>query len=410
MLVGSDLLPVSTPPADYPVAVAADGILVDDPGDGRDLLRGIGDVFAVIFGDNADRHLREASAILGSRAADLRPWLRIAFFTEHIDRYSKARRRAPIYWRLGTPSGTYSVWIYVLRFAKDTLHRVLNDHLIPKLRFEDNRLTGLVAEAAGTPTSSNRRLVTEQELLVDELRTFCDDVARVAPLWDPNLDDGILINAAPLHRLFGHTKAWQKECAAAWDSLRAEESDWSHLAMRLWPERVVPKCAIDRSLAVAHGLERMFWSDDGDGKWSPRGVAADDVERLVQERSAPSVKAALISLARACVAAPPVRTGRPARPSPSPRGARTDAPRQLALPAPSSEPQGSALHTLRAAFHQFPDPASRADLIAASGLDEASWQPTIDALVARGEVERTGQARGTRYSLVVRPPPATEPR
>jgi hypothetical protein len=25
--------------------------------------------------------------------------------------------------------------------------------------------------------------------------------------------------------------------------------------MRLWPERVVPKCAKDRSLAIAHGLE-----------------------------------------------------------------------------------------------------------------------------------------------------------
>ena len=34
----------------------------------------------------------------------------------------------------------------------------------------------------------------------DRLRVFLDEVKRVAPLWDPNLDDGVLINFAPLWR------------------------------------------------------------------------------------------------------------------------------------------------------------------------------------------------------------------
>ena len=46
------------------------------------------------------------------------------------------------------------------------------------------------------------------------------------------------------------------------------EHDWAHLAMHLWPERVVPKCAKDRSLAIAHGLEEVFWVEGIDGKWS----------------------------------------------------------------------------------------------------------------------------------------------
>ena len=29
--------------------------------------------------------------------------------------------------------------------------------------------------------------------------------------------------------------------------------------MHLWPERVVPKCAEDASLAMAHGLDEVFW-------------------------------------------------------------------------------------------------------------------------------------------------------
>lgn len=54
-------------------------------------------------------------------------------------------------------------------------------------------------------------------------------------------------------------RAWQKECKECWDSLIAGEYDWSHMAMHLWPERVVPKCADDRSLAIAHDLEEFFW-------------------------------------------------------------------------------------------------------------------------------------------------------
>ena len=46
-------------------------------------------------------------------------------------------------------------------------------------------------------------------------------------------------------------KAWQKELKKTWDELCAGAYDWAHLAMHLWPERVVPKCAADRSLAIA---------------------------------------------------------------------------------------------------------------------------------------------------------------
>ena len=42
-------------------------------------------------------------------------------------------------------------------------------------------------------------------------------------------------------------------------SSSAGKYDWAHIAMHLWPERVVPKCATDRSLAIAHGLEDVFW-------------------------------------------------------------------------------------------------------------------------------------------------------
>ena len=33
-----------------------------------------------------------------------------------------------------------------------------------------------------------------QVTLVEELRDFLDEVRRVAPLWDPHFDDGVLVN------------------------------------------------------------------------------------------------------------------------------------------------------------------------------------------------------------------------
>jgi hypothetical protein len=70
--------------------------------------------------------------------------------------------------------------------------------------------------------------------------------------------------------------------------------------MHLWPERVVPKCATDRSLAIAHGLESFFWTEDAaTGKWSARKRTDAETAALIAERTSPAVKAALNSLLRA---------------------------------------------------------------------------------------------------------------
>jgi len=64
----------------------------------------------------------------------------------------------------------------------------------------------------------------------------------------------------------------------------------------------VPKCAKDRSLAIAHGLEDVFWVEGTDGKWTARKTPARSVDELVRERTSPAVKAALKSLLEAPVA------------------------------------------------------------------------------------------------------------
>ena len=60
--------------------------------------------------------------------------------------------------------------------------------------------------------------------------------------------------------------------------------------MHLWPERVVPKCAADRSLAIAHGLEDNFWQPDSANadKWHPRTTPLTPANTLITERTNPA--------------------------------------------------------------------------------------------------------------------------
>ena len=262
------------------------GVFVDDPGHADDLAARVTAVY-------------ERVGEVPPEPDDLRRTLARDFFPAHVRMYSKSRRKAPIYWQLATPSASYAVWLYIHAFGKDTLFRVQNDYVAPKLAHERRQLEGLRADAGPSPTSAKSRAIEAQTAFVEELSAMFDEVRRAAPLWDPDLDDGVIINFAPLWRLTPQNRAWQKELRAAWAALVAGDYDWAHLSMRLWPERVVPKCAKDRSLAIAHDLEDVFWFEDEGGKWKPRSVPTRPMDDLITERTSPAVKAALSSLLEA---------------------------------------------------------------------------------------------------------------
>ncbi len=310
MLAGDDGLPLAEAPPGYAIDFPSDGILVDDPGHARDCVLAARTVFDVIFRQDADLRWNEAAAILDPKASSLRDWLRRTFFDRHIKVYSKSRRKAPIYWQVATPSASYSVWLYAHRLTADTFFHVLHDVIAPKLGLEERKLLALTQEAGPNPTVSQRKGIAGQEAFVDELRALREEITRVAPLWNPDLDDGVLLTMAPLWRLVPHNRAWQKELKAAWDSLCTGEYDWAHVAMHLWPERVISRCATDRSLAIAHGLEEVFWEEDSKGKWAARKKSLTPVGTLVAERTSPAVKAALKDLLDAPVPPGAVRATR----------------------------------------------------------------------------------------------------
>ncbi len=313
MLASDNGLPLTTPPPGYPISLPAQGILVDDSGHALDFAAAVRAVLDQVFGNEAEAHWQDAASLLAPRGQDLRYWFARDFFDFHLKRYTKSHRQSPIYWPLSSSRGGYTIWLYFHRFRRDTLVSAMTDFAKPRLQHERFKLGRLQAEAGPQPTRNERQMMEEQESLVSELEDFIEELSRVAPLWDPDQNDGVIINFAPLWRLIGHA-GWRKSVRDCWDTLRSGSYDWSHLAMHLWPERVVPKCVEDASLAIAHGLGEVFWERDARDQWikkaAPSGGWRPEIDRLVAERTSPAVKSALESLLGASAPGGKPRRGR----------------------------------------------------------------------------------------------------
>ena len=269
--------------------------LLDDSGDhSRDLVTQVEEVLAALQGTSD--WVGEACRILGVR--DLREWFRRKFFDLHLKAYSKSRRKAPLYWPLSVPSGRFAVWLYAPAIHKDSLWRVLQEVAKPRLELESRRYWDLKGEVGDAPSRDQVRELDERESLVRELQRFVADLEQAAPLWNPNLDDGTVLCAAVLHRLFQHN-GWRKECETKWRDLEALKYPWAHISLHLWPERVLPLCHRDRSLAIAHDLEDEFWEQDKDENWKPRKLDDAALQALSARFRSATVGSALQSFGAA---------------------------------------------------------------------------------------------------------------
>jgi len=218
-----------------------EGILVDDPGHPHDLTRLIEEVLARVEVPVPD---------------DARRWLQRDFFPFHLQRYSRSRRKAYIYWPLSTSSGCYTLWLYYPSLSSQTLYTAINDFVEPKLKQVGAEVTALRNKGSNRSRDDEKQFEALQaiELELIELR---DTLLKLAPTYKPNHDDGVQISAAPLWPLLRH-KPWQKVLKDTWAKLEKGDYDWAMLAMNYWPERVREKCKTDKSLAIAHGLEHLY--------------------------------------------------------------------------------------------------------------------------------------------------------
>ncbi|NJN68493.1 MAG: hypothetical protein HC884_18175, partial [Chloroflexaceae bacterium] len=234
MLTGSDGLPLHTAPPDYPLPIARDGILVDDPDHESDIVRRVGQVLELVWGERAEAIGQEACAALG--VAELRDYLRrpgkSGFWDDHIRRCSKSRRKAPIYWLLQSAKKNYALWISYHRLDNDILYKALFNYVEPKIRLEEHAMQQLVGQRAvkeGHELKQLERQIERQETRIGELRDFETRLRRVADLHlAPDLNDGVVLNIAPLWEVV----PW-KEAKKYWEELLRGKYEWSSISTQL---------------------------------------------------------------------------------------------------------------------------------------------------------------------------------
>ncbi len=218
----------------------------------------------VIWKENADAVEEESCVKLASKS--LREYFRRSsgFFADHLKRYSKSSRKAPIYWPLATSSGSYTLWVYYPNLTSQTLYTAINDFVEPKLKEVTADGTALRNKGTARTRDEEKQFEILQAFEL-ELIELHDTLLKIAQGYQPNHDDGVRITAAPLWPLFRH-KPWQKVLKETWAKLERGDYDWAHLAMNYWPVRVREKCQTDKSLAIAHDLEALYVEPEANPK------------------------------------------------------------------------------------------------------------------------------------------------
>jgi hypothetical protein len=231
-----------------------DGIMPCEEGHPQDLASRVFTCLEQMLGvTEAIDAIRAAFETDGEPITALRGWLDRftgqpddSFWKYHHQLY----RKRPIYWPFQSPEKKFTIWVFHEKVGPNTLHTVkqLSDE---QLNLTERRITDL--RLAPTSKAADREL---QKLLTksDDLREFSKRLqAHIESGYVSCIDDGVLLNAAPLHDLF---PSWP-DTKKAWVELEAGEYEWAHQAMRYWPGRVTDACRTNRSLAIAHGLERL---------------------------------------------------------------------------------------------------------------------------------------------------------
>ena len=232
-------------------------ILVSDPANELNLASAVRDALGILFSNAKGDILLELETVLERPVIE---WVEREFFEFHLSCYSKSRRSAPIYWPISTESGSYTLWCYYHSLSDQTLYKAVNDFVDPKLRDELRpRLKDLRAIKDRSSTQENE--LNQLIELESELEQFKSDLLEIAAFWKPNLNDGVQITAAPMWKFFRLTK-WRNKLKKTWSELESGKYDWAHLALSIWPERVVKDaCRKDRSIAIAHDLEDQLWHE-----------------------------------------------------------------------------------------------------------------------------------------------------
>lgn len=229
--------------------VPTDGILTNNSDSSLCLATHVREVMHWLWADRADDMEYELCQLIGCKSLQAYLASPTGFFDYHFKRYTKSRRKAPIYWLLASEDGTVDYWVYYPKLSKNTLPQ-----LIIRLREQQEQLrTRLNAALAAHDKTQESQIRAEQE----QVEGMMDELNRIlAAGYVPNHDDGVPVTAAPLLHLAA-SRPWRVECEKNMELLEKGDYDWSHLAMSMYPARVTQKAKKDWCMALTHGLEHI---------------------------------------------------------------------------------------------------------------------------------------------------------
>lgn len=204
--------------------VPTDGILTNNSDSSLCLASHVREVMHYLWADRADDMEYELCQLIGCKSLQAYLASPTGFFDYHFKRYTKSRRKAPIYWLLASEDGTVDYWVYYPKLSKNTLPQ-----LIIRLREQQEQLrTRLNAALAAHDKTQESQTRAEQE----QVEGMMDELNRIlAAGYVPNHDDGVPVTAAPLLHLAA-SRPWRVECEKNMELLEKGDYDWSHLAMR----------------------------------------------------------------------------------------------------------------------------------------------------------------------------------
>ena len=151
---------------------------------------------AAFGNESLEENLRFLEEAIGKK---IRKYFLNDFYKAHLQTYKKR----PIYWLFQSPKKSFQALVYLHRYDRDTVNRLLNDYLCPyqdKLRNRQDQLTQAQISESSSNAEKNRA-IKEQEKNAKILKELADwerDVIfpLAAQRLEIDLDDGVKVNYA----------------------------------------------------------------------------------------------------------------------------------------------------------------------------------------------------------------------
>jgi len=149
------------------------------------------------------------------KAGSLEQWFEREFFKRHVSQFKKR----PIAWHLTSPKGAFQAFVYYHKFDKDRL-KLLRSRYVSETLKELRRQLGEAQNQAALDRKALNRVAELEEKIADveefdrRLGLLQEGRQREARIWvpwkspaeqpvgwDPDINDGVRVNIAPVQRL-----------------------------------------------------------------------------------------------------------------------------------------------------------------------------------------------------------------